>query len=198
MFPRRVAGAAIIALLAATTTVSHGAEDLTSLAQPVARGDIAPESIYFVMTDRFANGDPSNDDAGISGGPLGSGFDPTDPGYYHGGDLKGLTEHLSYIKKMGFTSIWITPPVKGAYISQGSADYHGYWGLNFTTIDPHLGTEEDFKNFVSAAHEMGLKIIVDIVVNHTADIIQSSTGFNDYVELTTTPYKDCSGKNLML
>jgi glycosidase len=85
--------------------------------------------------------------------------------------------------------------VKGAYISQGSADYHGYWGLDFTTIDPHLGTEQDFKDFVSSAHELGLKVIVDIVVNHTADIIQSSTGFNDYVELTTTPYKDCSGKS---
>ena len=184
----------VASLLFTGISISSSAEDLTKLARDVARGDSSAESIYFVMTDRFANGDTSNDEAGIGGGPLGSGFDPTEPGYYHGGDIKGLTAHLPYIKGMGFTSIWITPPVKGSYISQGSADYHGYWGTNFTTIDPHLGTEQDFKDFVTAAHKLELKVIVDIVVNHTADIIASTTGSNDYVDFATAPYKNCSGK----
>jgi glycosidase len=123
------------------------------------------------MVDRFENGDPANDNAGfIAGDPTG-GFDPTDIGYWHGGDLKGVTKHLNYVKSMGFTSIWITPPVKQKYIQESSAAYHGYWGLDFTTVDPHLGTEADFKDMVTRAHELGLKVIVDVVANHTADVI---------------------------
>jgi glycosidase len=74
-----------------------------------------------------------------------------------------------------------------------SAAYHGYWGLDFTTIDPHLGTEYDFKEFVVKAHAIGLKVIIDIVVNHTADIIQYSDN-NSYVSQKSAPYLDASGK----
>ena len=155
----------------ATLTPVNAAEDLSKFATPVARGDVSTESIYFVMTDRFANGDTSNDLGGITGSSSQHGFDPTDIGYWHGGDFKGLTARIPYIADMGFTSIWITPPVKQQTVQGGSAAYHGYWGLDFMTVDPHLGSEEDFKNFVKAAHARGLKVIIDVVSNHTGDII---------------------------
>lgn len=175
-------------------TYATSAEDLTSLARDTIRGGSAKSQIYFVMTDRFANGDTSNDEAGLTGFPAVTGYDPADIGYFHGGDLKGLTEKLGYIADLGFDSIWITPPVKQRYVQGDSAAYHGYWGLDFTTIDPHLGTEADFKNFVSEAHNRNIKVIVDIVINHTADAIRYRGDVYSYSDMTSYPYKDCSGK----
>ncbi|MFU8878685.1 MAG: alpha-amylase family glycosyl hydrolase, partial [Wenzhouxiangellaceae bacterium] len=118
----------------------------------------------------------SNDTGGIEGGRLQHGFDPTHKGFYHGGDLKGLTGKLDYIQGLGATAIWLTPvfvnkPVQGP-AGDESAGYHGYWILDFTDIDPHLGTREDYRAFVEAAHARGMKVIMDIVVNHTADVNQ--------------------------
>ena len=150
--------------------------DYKSFAKSPIRSSSSDESIYFVMVDRFDNGDTTNDNAGfIAGDPTG-GFDPSDPGYWHGGDIKGLTNRLSYIASLGFTSIWITPPVKQKYVQGSSAAYHGYWGIDFTTIDPHLGTEAEFKEMVAAAHKLGLKVIIDVVANHTADVIYYDEG----------------------
>lgn len=160
----------------------------------IARGSVSDDSIYFVMTDRFANGKFENDEAYVGGGLLGNGYDPSDPGYFHGGDFVGLTKKLPYIKSMGFTSIWITPPVVQNWTQLGSGAYHGYWGTDFTTIDPHFGTEEEFKQFVRSAHELDLKVIVDIVINHTADIIKSAIGFYSYVETKDMPYLDSKGR----
>ena len=143
------------------------AENYGALFQPVARGDQSTQSTYFVMTDRFADGDPSNN---------GDGYNPSDIGYWHGGDFKGLTEKLPYIAGLGVSSIWITPPIKQQSIQGGSAAYHGYWGLDFMKVDPHLGSAADFKTLVSTAHSMGLKIIIDVVANHTADVIQYQNG----------------------
>jgi glycosidase len=141
------------------------------------------------MPDRYANGVPANDTGGLSGGRAVTGFDPTDTGYYHGGDLKGLAEHLQRIKDLGFTALWITPVLKQQTFSQGSAAYHGYWGLDFTTVDPHLGTDQDFTDLVNAAHGLGLKVYLDVVVNHTADVVQlTGTSYTDI------PYRDCHGK----
>jgi glycosidase len=150
--------------------------DYKKFAKSPIRSSSSDESIYFVMVDRFENGDTTNDNAGfIAGDPTG-GFDPSDPGYWHGGDIKGLTNRLSYIASLGFTSIWITPPVKQKYVQGSSAGYHGYWGIDFTTIDPHLGTEAEFKEMVAAAHRLGLKVIIDVVANHTADVIYYDEG----------------------
>lgn len=134
------------------------------------------EVIYFVMPDRFENGDPSNDRGGLSGDRLATGFDPSDKGFYHGGDLKGLTARLGYIQGLGATAVWVTPIFKNKAV-QGppgheSAAYHGYWITDFTNVDPHLGTNADFKALVDAAHRRGMKVYMDIVVNHTADVIQ--------------------------
>ena len=187
--------AAVVVVLS-FVTYSSAAEDLTSLARPTVRGGASNSQIYFVMTDRFANGDTSNDEAGLSGFSAVTGYDPTDIGYFHGGDLKGLTSKLDYIQGLGFNSIWITPPVKQRYVQGDSAAYHGYWGLDFTTIDPHLGTEEDFKNFVSEAHKRGIKVIVDIVVNHTGDIIRYKGDVYSYSSISEYPYKDCNKKKI--
>jgi alpha-amylase len=181
-------------VMIAGTVVSVQAESLTSLASPVARGPQSKESVYFVMTDRFANGNPANDQAGIGGGRLGSGFDPSDPGWWHGGDFQGLTDHLPYIKDLGFTAIWITPPVKQQYIQGDSAAYHGYWGVDFTTVDPHLGTEADFRKLVAKAHELGLKVIIDVVANHTADVIKYKFGFTSYRDASSYPYRTATWK----
>lgn len=149
----------------------------TAVAQemPAINREIEDEMIYFVLPDRFENGDPSNDRGGIAGGRLKDGYDPTDFGFYHGGDLKGLTSRLDYIQGLGMTAIWLTPifqnnPVQGPE-GQESSGYHGYWITDFTNVDPHIGTREDFKTFVDAAHERGMKVYMDIITNHTADII---------------------------
>lgn len=134
------------------------------------------EVIYFVLPDRFANGDPANDRGGLAGDRSRTGFDPSDARYYHGGDLKGLREKLPYLQQLGITALWVAPifvnkPVQGGP-SQQSAGYHGYWITDFTHVDPHLGTDAEFKALVDAAHARGMKLYMDIVVNHTADVIQ--------------------------
>jgi glycosidase len=170
---------------------------LEALSKPPTTRSIASQRIYFVMPDRYANGDPSNDEGGEAGSRVRTGFDPTDDGWYHGGDLKGLTGGctdpkvgLRRVKDLGFTAIWVTPVVKQRFVQASSAAYHGYWGLDFTTVDPHLGTDADFAAFVDCAHSLGLKVYLDVVTNHTADVVQLSGG-SSYSDL---PYRDCKGK----
>jgi glycosidase len=133
------------------------------------------ELIYFVLPDRFENADPRNDRGGLKGDRLKTGFDPTHKGFFHGGDLKGLTRRLDYIQGLGVTAIWFAPifknkPVQGPP-GQESAGYHGYWVTDFTRVDPHFGTNDDFKAFVDAAHARGMKVYMDIITNHTADVL---------------------------
>jgi glycosidase len=134
------------------------------------------EVIYFVLPDRFANGDPGNDRGGLRGDRLVTGYDPTRKGFYHGGDLAGLTARLDYIQGLGATAIWLGPiyknkPVQGP-AGDESAGYHGYWITDFTQVDPHFGTRAEMKTFVDAAHARGIKVYLDIIANHTADVIQ--------------------------
>jgi alpha-amylase len=154
----------------------------------------AGQVFYFVLTDRFANGSAANDTGGIDGGPDASGFDPTRISHYHGGDLIGLTSKLDYIKQLGVTAIWITPPFKNKPMQDGTAGYHGYWILDFTKIDPHLGTEAEFREFVRQAHARGMRVYLDIVANHTADVIKYKDGTTTYIDMATAPYRDASGQ----
>ena len=151
------------------------------------RSALTRERFYFVMADRFANGSTANDRGGLTGGPLKTGFDPTHKGFYHGGDLKGITEKLDYIKGMGTTAIWLTPSFKNKPVQGGpgqeSAGYHGYWITDFTQIDPHLGTNDDMKALIKAAHRKGMKVFFDIITNHTADVIDYEEKQYTYLSL---------------
>ena len=134
------------------------------------------EVIYFLLPDRFDNADPANDRGGLTGDRRVTGFDPADKGFYHGGDLKGVMRRLDYIQGLGATAIWVGPifvnqPVQGRP-GHESAGYHGYWITDFTHVDPHLGTDADFAALVAAAHARGMKVYMDIIANHTADIIR--------------------------
>ncbi len=134
------------------------------------------EVIYFLLPDRFANGDASNDTGALSGGRLDHGFDPTHEGFYHGGDLAGVIERLDYIQGLGATAIWMAPIFKNKPV-QGEpgrefAGAHGYWITDFTRVDPHFGDEAAMRALVEAAHSRGLKVYLDIVANHTADVIR--------------------------
>ncbi|MDJ0275937.1 alpha-amylase family glycosyl hydrolase [Sphingomonas sp. 2R-10] len=161
---------------------------LGSSVLPAAAQDLrarAPEDevIYFVLPDRFENGDRANDRGGMTGDRLVHGYDPTAKGFYHGGDLKGLTARLPYIQSLGATAIWVGPIFRNKPVQGGpgkeSAGYHGYWVTDFTQVDPHLGTNAEFKALVDAAHARGMKVYMDIIANHTADVIQ---------------YRECAGK----
>jgi glycosidase len=178
--------------LAGGTTAADAA-----LAKDSLRDALTRERFYFVMADRFANGSTANDRGGLTGGPLATGFDPTHKGFYHGGDLKGLTGKLDYIKGMGTTAIWLTPSFKNKPVQgkpgQESAGYHGYWITDFTQIDPHLGTNADMKALIAAAHQKGMKVFFDIITNHTADVIDFQEGAYTYKSKKSSPFTDASG-----
>jgi alpha-amylase len=132
---------------------------------------LSKELIYFVFPDRYLNGDTSNDNF--------AGYDPRDTAFFHGGDLKGLTgtcsagdNGLARIKKLGFTAVWVTPLVVQQKPTPYGAGYHGYWGVDFLNVDPHLGTKEEMVAFSECAKKLGLKLILDVVTNHTGDVIQ--------------------------
>ncbi len=126
----------------------------------ISRTDFRDESIYFVMTTRFYNGDPSNDvqcwDA--------QNYNVGDPAWR--GDFKGLIEKLDYIKALGFTAVWITPVVENA----SGYDYHGYHAHDFSKVDKRYESEDvKFQDLIDAAHARGMKVILDIVLNHTGN-----------------------------
>jgi glycosidase len=173
--------------------------DVLALAGKSLRAAETDERIYNAMTDRFENGDPSNDNGGVLGDRLANGFDPTSKAFYNGGDLKGLTSRLGYIKQLGATAIWITPPMYNDWVQtlgdSSTASYHGYWITKFDQLDPHVGTAQDMKDMVAAAHGMGIKVYFDIVVNHTGDVIRYREGEGlPYIDKATEPYRDASGK----
>jgi glycosidase len=114
--------------------------------------------IYLIMPDRFANGDPTNDQP--AGAP--ASHDRANPRAYHGGDLRGIREHLPYLKDLGVTTLWLTPVVKNG----APQDYHGYGAIDLYAVDPHLGTINDYQQLVATAHQLQMKILFDAVINH--------------------------------
>jgi alpha-amylase len=169
-----------------------------SYARHAPRPGLTDQDFYFVMGDRFANGDTGNDTGGLTGDRLATGFDPTSKGFYNGGDLKGLTSKLDYIQGLGTDAIWLTPVFKNkaVQLEDGpSAGYHGYWITDFTQVDPHLGTNQDLADLVHAAHQRGMKVFFDIITNHTADVIGYSEGDRTaYVSKDASPYKTAGGQ----
>ncbi|MFN5160076.1 MAG: alpha-amylase family glycosyl hydrolase [Rhodoluna sp.] len=166
------------------------AEDLVGV---TARSSFANDSIYFVMFDRYKNGDSNNDRGGLVGDVNVTGYLPTDIAYSHGGDLKGLADGCSKtdgsgdgiprIKRLGFSAVWISPPFEQNFVQSGSSAYHGYFATDFTKVDPRWGTMADFKAVSDCAHRLGMKVILDIIVNHTGDVItySNSRAFNGQV-----------------
>jgi alpha-amylase len=131
-------------------------------------------TVYFLLTDRFANGDKANDFAygrKADGAPL-RGF--------MGGDFKGLTEKIKagYFDDLGVDVIWTTPPVEQIHAGTDegtgkSYGFHGYWARDFTAMDANLGTEQDFRDFVDAAHARGIRVMLDVVMNHTGPVTEA-------------------------
>jgi len=120
---------------------------------------LAPEDVlYLIMPDRFANGDPTNDEPKEFPGS----HDRAKPRAWHGGDLRGVREHLDYLNDLGINTIWLTPVVKNG----GTADYHGYGAVDLYAVDPHLGTLGDYQELVDAAHKKHMKVFFDMVPNH--------------------------------
>jgi glycosidase len=120
--------------------------------------------IYLIMPDRFADGDPSNDQpAGSNGaGSELAKYDRSNPMAYHGGDLRGIREHLGYLHDLGVTTLWLTPVWKNT-----DSDYHGYHVVDFYALDDHMGSMAEYQGLVADAHRLGMKVLIDYVVNHT-------------------------------
>jgi glycosidase len=177
---KTLVSAALLAFALPTVASAQAAPAPAAAAGQYAARAPSDEVIYFVLPDRFANGDPANDRGHLQGDRLATGYDPTATGFYHGGDLKGLTGKLDYLQDLGVTAIWFAPifknkPVQGPKGDE-SAGYHGYWVTDFTRPDPHFGTAAEFKTFVDAAHARGMKVYMDIITNHTADVIKYAEG----------------------
>lgn len=138
--------------------------------------------IYFMVTDRFFDGNESNNTA--SGAKT---YGKDNAGLYHGGDFAGITQKLDYLEDLGINTIWITPIVEnipGVTVTDTgkedvpyNAAYHGYWASDFTKLNPTLGTEEEFQTLIDQAHNRGIRIMVDIVVNHAG----YDTDFGDMI-----------------
>ncbi len=149
-----------------TLEVTRGAERV-HLAYPLLareaggsrhQGFGVDDVVYLITPDRFANGDPTNDR--VPG--LLDDFDPAQPGTRHGGDLRGITDHLDYLRDLGVTALWLNPVLE----NDSPNSYHGYQATDLYRIDPRFGTNEDYRRFVDAAHRRGLKVLFDHVNNH--------------------------------
>jgi neopullulanase len=116
-------------------------------------GFSSKDVMYLIMTDRFADGDATNN---------GVGYDRAKPRGWHGGDLRGITEHLGYLQDLGVTTVWITP----VYQNHEDQSYHGYGATDMYAVDEHFGTLEDFKALAAALHKRGMKLVLDTVPNH--------------------------------
>ena len=162
---RKITLALFVAVFLSLSAISFGA----NVSSP--RVGLSQDLIYFVMPDRYKDGDKKNNDNG--------GFNTSLTAFYHGGDLKGLTgtcepgdDGLARIKSLGFTAVWLTPVVTQQEAIGAGSGYHGYWGVDFLNVDPHLGTNADMLEFSKCAKKLGLKVILDVVTNHTGDVIK--------------------------
>jgi len=121
--------------------------------------------IYFAMIDRFDDGDPGNNDQGEGE------YDPADSRRFSGGDLAGLTRRLDYVRELGASALWITPPVANQWwdpqVNYGG--YHGYWAQDFTQVDAHFGDQASYRALADGLHARGMKLVQDVVLNHSAN-----------------------------
>jgi glycosidase len=159
---------ATLALLLGAALLAHANPALASAADGalhVGSPDWRDQVIYFVMIDRFDDGDPGNNDHGAGE------YDPGDSRRFSGGDLDGISRRVDYIRGLGATAVWITPPVSNQWWdgSLQYGGYHGYWAADFRRIDPHFGDLESYRRLARRLHGAGMYLIQDIVVNHTGN-----------------------------
>lgn len=130
--------------------------------------DWRDQVIYFILTDRFDDGDRSNNDQGAGV------YNPRLNSHYSGGDLKGILNNLDYIKGLGATAVWVTPPVANQWYDPwiNYTGYHGYWAENFSEVDKHYGSLDDYRRLSATLHRNGMYLIQDIVVNHTGNFFR--------------------------
>ncbi len=178
--------ASVVAITAACSSSKETAEDTSYLSR-----DVRDDVFYFVMPDRFENGDTSNDNGSKTIAISQGGFDPKSNGHYHGGDMRGLINKLDYLQDMGITAIWLTPIMRNQAVQGDSSGYHGYWTLDFTQIDPHLGSNEELKELIDKAHSKGMKVFFDIITNHTADVIKYKECHSDLAVKFSTSQQLC-------
>lgn len=137
-----------------------------------ATRDWRDEILYFALIDRFDDGEPDNNDQGANE------YDPADSRRYSGGDLVGLTRRLDYIRGLGATALWITPPVRHQWWDEavGYGGYHGYWAQHFMEVDPHFGTLADYRALATGLHARDMRLVQDIVVNHVGNYFRYPPG----------------------
>jgi glycosidase len=195
-------------LLEISVVPAEPVDDAALVREPI-RHPFVDEMLYFAIPDRFADGDPANNCGDFAGvcvandtqeNVLTHGYLPSDKGYYHGGDLKGLRQKLPYLDQLGISAVWVGPIYANKAVQPDSTNlyghssgYHGYWIRDFLRVDPHLGTNAEFARLVDEAHERGIKVFMDIVTNHTADVIQLE-GNAGYRNKAAFPYLDANGQ----
>ncbi|MGB8357312.1 MAG: alpha-amylase family glycosyl hydrolase, partial [Bacteroidales bacterium] len=161
---------------------------LTARPSGPARGFNSSDVLYLLMPDRYANGDTLNDN--VEG--LTEQINRSNPGGRHGGDLKGITDHLDYLKDLGVTGIWLNPFLEN---NQPRSSYHGYSTTDFYRSDPRYGSNEEFRQLVSKAHEKGLKVVMDMIFNHIGSghwwmkDLPSQDWIHQFDKFTRTNYK---------
>ena len=190
--------AMIVSMLAVGFTTTNAAT-VDSAAAGVSKIESADDftwdnaNVYFLLTDRFYNGDTSNDHSygralDANGNPL-SGWQSA-PGTFHGGDFKGLTQKINegYFDDLGVNAIWLSAPYEQihGYVDSGDGhfahySYHGYYVLDYTETDANFGTKAEFKTLVDTAHAHGIRIVMDIVMNHA--------GYNNLISTSSTTSK---------
>ncbi len=136
--------------------------------------DWQDQIIYFMMTDRFYDGNSDNNDQGANE------YDPNDPIKFQGGDISGIQQQLGYLEKLGVTGVWMTPTVLNQWWNpdKNFTGYHGYWAADFKKMDPHFGTLAEYQSLSKALHQRGMYLVQDIVVNHTGNFFRYEGGYN--------------------
>ena len=127
--------------------------------------DWRDQVIYMLMTDRFDDGDPTNNDQGYGE------YDPSQPSHFSGGDFQGVIDRLDYLRTLGVTAVWITPPLYNQWWSTPyqATGWHGYWPVHFQEVDPHYGTLDDYKRLSHELHCRGMYLIQDTIANHVGN-----------------------------
>lgn len=163
---RRLIGATMLSLVLTVSNVPMVTVRATEDTSVSNKADFSTDVVYQIVTDRFVDGDSSNN-------PQGEIFNKSDNRKYHGGDWAGITQKINdgYFTDMGISALWISSPVENIMSidpSNKTASYHGYWGKDFFRTNPAFGTMNDFKNLIKTAHSKNIKIIIDFAPNHTS------------------------------